>query len=59
MLETLKVTNWSGLFDVTLRARAAAQLEAGSVLLFPGLGFALDEAKQAVLEPVRDSVCEA
>jgi 3-deoxy-D-manno-oct-2-ulosonic acid (Kdo) hydroxylase len=54
MLEVLDIPSWSGPFDAATRARAAAQLEAGLVLTFPRLSFALDEAEERAMRAAGD-----
>jgi hypothetical protein len=52
----LPLDHWSGPFDPALRQRALAELEAGRLLLFPTLEFALDPAE---LMSVRAATAEA
>lgn len=49
MLDMLDIPSWSGPFDPAVRARAVARMEAGSVVSFPRLGFAVDEAEERAM----------
>jgi len=55
MLETLKLTGWTGPFDAETKSRALSALEGGSVLFFPELAFTLlDSEKQFLNSGVSD-----
>lgn len=55
MLETLKLTGWTGPFDAETKSRALSALEGGSVLVFPELAFTLlDSEKQFLNSGVSD-----
>lgn len=49
MIETLDIVSWAGPYDDNFRRRAAERLEAGAVLLFPSLGFPLDDTETALV----------
>jgi hypothetical protein len=50
-IETIAIDRWSGPFPEPEGVRARAALEAGSILFFPRLAFALDEAARGLMSP--------
>ena len=51
VLETLAVHDWSGPFPADVQARAAEALEAGKVVVLPGLEFHVDPCETGFLDP--------
>ena len=51
VIEELPIAAWQGPFDPALRARAIDALEAGRVLLLPGLPFHIAPVEQFLLSP--------
>ena len=51
VLESIEVADWAGPFPQTTQDRAIAALEAGRVVFFPHLAFALQEAERGFLTP--------
>jgi hypothetical protein len=51
VLETLAVADWSGPFSPEVQARAADALEAGKVVVLPGLEFDVDPCETPFLDP--------
>ena len=50
VIETFSLGDWAGPFDAADRARAVASLEAGKVLYFPRLAFAIEANEQDFLQ---------
>jgi len=48
---SLPVTEWNQIFNPDLQLQAIQALESGSVLMFPQLGFALDDSEKKFLSP--------
>jgi hypothetical protein len=55
-VQVLPVESWSGPFDPGLRQRALAELEAGRLLLFPNLDFALDPSELQSVQAATEAV---
>ena len=51
MLETFESRQWTDAFSESNQARAIAQLESGSVLMFPQLPFLLSQEEKSFLTP--------
>ena len=50
MLETLRLSGWTGPFDAETKSRALSGLESGSVLFLPNLAFTLLESEKQFLD---------
>src|SRR3954469_11529295 len=50
MLERLALENWSGPYDAGMKASPLSASEAGAVLFFPNLAFALSDAEKRFLD---------
>jgi hypothetical protein len=51
VLESIETAEWTGPFDAATQARAIGALEAGRVVFFPHLAFALHEDERGFLTP--------